>query len=140
MRINKFFLAITILSAAIISCTGNYGKEYKLDKLHNVYYKGDGATEEQAKKLAGYLKEQKYFQDDIEATVQMIKIKDTFNLNFVVDKSKLIKDYKEIYLIFGAAISKNVFNGAPVTMQITNNKLEPFENLGYAKPVSDSLK
>lgn len=140
MRIFQFLLAVTILSVTITSCNQNYGKEYKLDKMHNVYYKGEGATEEQAKKLAEYLKKEDYFQDSIEATVQMIRIKDTFNLNFVVDQTKLIADYGDKYLLFGGYISKNVFNNAPVTMQLTDYKLNPFKNLGYAKPVVDSLQ
>jgi hypothetical protein len=125
------------MSLFINACTGNYGKEYKLDDKHNVYYKGEGVDEAMAKKLANYLKEQEYFQDSINSTVQLIKIKDTFNLNFVVDATKITAGYETNFLLFGAYISESVFDKAPVTIQLTNNKLEPFKNLGYAKPVSD---
>ena len=104
--------------------------------MHNVYYKGEGVDEAQAKKLATYLKEQEYFQDSIESTVQLVKIKDTFNLNFVVDETKLTKGYETNFLLFGGFISESVFNKAPVIIQLTNNKLEPFKNLGYASPIS----
>ncbi|HQY12986.1 MAG TPA: hypothetical protein PK133_12265, partial [Ferruginibacter sp.] len=89
------------------------------------------------KKLAEYLKEQEYFQDSIESTVQLVKLKDTFNLNFVVDASKITSGYENKFLLFGGFISEKVFNKAPVTIQLTNNRLEPFKNLGYAKPISD---
>jgi hypothetical protein len=125
------------MSLFINACTGNYGKEYKLDDKHNVYYKGEGVDEAMAKKLANYLKEQEYFQNSINSTVQLIKIKDTFNLNFVVDATKITAGYETNFLLFGAYISESVFDKAPVTIQLTNNKLEPFKNLGYAKPVSD---
>ncbi|MEO6252874.1 MAG: hypothetical protein ABIO79_06195 [Ferruginibacter sp.] len=133
-----FFTAIIAIS--ISSCTQNYGKEYKLDTKHNVYYKGEGVDEALAKKLANYLKAQEYFQDSINSTVQIVKVKDTFNLNFVVDASKITPIYETNFLLFGAYISESVFNKAPVTIQLTNEKLETFKNLGYAKPVSDVNK
>jgi len=136
MKAFKILLLVFILATCMVSCQ-QYGKEYKLDKKHNVYYKGEGVDEALVKKLANYLKEQEYFQDSIESTVQLIKVKDTFNLNFVVDASKITSGYDNKFLLFGAYISENVFNKAPVTIQLTNNKLEPFKNLGYAKPISD---
>ena len=139
MKAIKFLLLISILATVITGCQ-QYGKEYKLDKKHNVYYKGDGVDEAIAKKLANYLKEQEYFQDSIESTVQLIKIKDTFNLNFVVDAAKLTQSAENNFLLFGAFISEKVFDKAPVTIHLTNNRLETFKNLGYAKPISDSAK
>ncbi len=140
MKILKLILPVAILVTLITGCNQNYGKEYKLDKLHNVYYKGEGVDEALAKKLANYLKEQEYFQDSINSSVQVVKIKDTFNLNFVVDATKLTAGYDDNFLIFGAYISEKVFNKAPVTIQLTNDKLEPFKNLGYAKPITDVNK
>lgn len=136
MKASRILLLLSILATGLVSCQ-QYGKEYKLDKKHNVYYKGEGVDEALAKKLALYLKEQEYFQDSIESTVQLVKIKDTFNLNFVVDASKITDGYENKFLLFGAFISENVFGKKPVVIQLTNNKLEPFKNLGYAKPLSD---
>ena len=102
-----------------------------------MFYKGDGVDEAQAKKLAVYLKEQDYFRDNINATVQLVKIKDTFNLNFIADETKITSEYDNNLLILGAEISEMVFNKAPVTVQLTNDNLETFKNLGYAKPLSD---
>jgi len=140
MKFIKLLLITTVVAGGISGCVRNYGKEYKLDDKHNVYYKGEGVDEAQAKKLAGYLKEMEYFQDSINSTVQLVKVKDTFNLNFVVDESKIVNGLENNFLILGAAISEVVFNNAPVTIQLTNDKLEPFKNLGYAKPVSDFNK
>ena len=132
-------LFIALLARILISCQ-QYGKEYKLDKKHNVYYKGDGINEDMAKKLANYLKEQEYFQDSIESTVQITRNKDTFNLNFVVDESKLTNGVETSFLLFGSFISEKVFDKAPVTIHLTNNRLESFKNLGHAKPITDSDK
>lgn len=138
MKVLNLLLAITIIAISITGCNQDYGKEYKLDAKHNVYYKGEGVDEALAKKLANYLKEQEYFQDSINSTVQLVKNKDTFNLNFVVDESKLTENSGQNFLLFGAFISESVFNKAPVTIQLTNEKLEPFKNLGYAKPVTNA--
>ena len=140
MKNFNLFLVITIICIGLSACNQNYGKEYKLDDKHNVYYKGEGVDEALAKKLATYLKEQEYFQDSINSTVQLVKVKDTFNLNFVVDESKIVNGFENNFLLFGGYISEMVFNKAPVTIQLTNDKLETFKNLGFAKPVSDSLQ
>ena len=140
MKFLKLLLPVIIIAIIIAGCNQNYGKEYKLDAKHNVYYKGEGVDEALAKKLANYLKEQEYFQDSINSTVQLVKVKDTFNLNFVVDATKLTAGYENNFLIFGAYISEKVFNKAPVTIQLTNDALEPFKNLGFAKPLTDANK
>ena len=139
MNTRNLLLFISIFATVLTGCE-QYGREYKLDKKHSVYYKGEGATEAQAKKLAEYLKEQNYFLDSIAATVQFIKLKDTFNVNFVVDATKITSSTENNFLIFGAFISEKVFDKAPVTIQLTNNRLEPFKNLGYAKPITDFNK
>jgi hypothetical protein len=140
MKNLKLLLYIAIVVVSFGSCTGGYGKEYKLDNKHNIYYKGEGVDEALAKKLALFLKEQEYFQDSITATVQLEKIKDTFNLNFVVDEKKITPEFDNTFLIFGAQIAEMVFNKAPVTIQLSDDHLKPFKNLGYAKPLSDTLK
>ena len=109
MKSSKLLLLAAIITASLTGCQ-QYGKEYKLDKKHNVYYKGEGLTEDIAKKLANYLKEQEYFQDSIESTVQITKNKDTFNLNFVVDETKLTEGTGNNFLVFGAFISEKIFN------------------------------
>lgn len=139
MKATMSILFIVLLAGGLMSCQ-QYGKEYKLDKKHNVYYKGEGVDEAIAKKLATYLKEQEYFQDSIESTVQITKNKDTFNLNFVVDEAKLTAGVENSFLLFGSFISEKVFDKAPVTIHLTNNRLESFKNLGYAKPITDSVK
>ena len=78
-------------------------------------------------KLAQYLKEQEYFQDSINATVQLIRIKDTFNINFVVDQSRITEGYEKIPAvrrIYSEKIRQKT-GGDPTT----NDRFEPFKNL-----------
>jgi hypothetical protein len=139
MRFIGYFL-FTVMLAGISACSQPYGKEYKLDDKHNVYYKGEGVDEALAIKLATYLKQHKYFHDSLNCTVQLIKTKDSFSLNFVVDETRLTTGYENRFLAISSLISDSVLNKAPVSIQLTNDKLEPFKNLGSAKPVSDSLQ
>ncbi len=136
MKNLKLLLPVILAAVIFTGCSSGYGSEYKLDSKHSIYYKGDGVDEAHAKKLAEYLKAQNYFQDSIDATVQVIKVKDTFNVNFVVNETKLTPGYETIFLFIGGLVSENVFSKAPVVVQLTNNKLEPFKNLGYAGPIS----
>jgi len=58
----------------------------------------------------------------------------------VVDEKKITSEFDNNFRIFGAFISESVFNKAPVTIKLTDNKLKPFKDLGYAKPLSDTMK
>lgn len=138
MKSLKPILPVFVLAFVVTRCSQDYGKEYKLDDRHNVYYKGEGVDESLARELAMYLKEQEYFQDSIKATVQLVKIKDTFNINFAVDAGSNTDGFENNFLLLGAFISEMVFNNRPVTIQLTNDKLEPFKNLGYVKPIGDT--
>ena len=42
MKFLKLLLPVIIIAIIIAGCNQNYGKEYKLDAKHNVYYKGEG--------------------------------------------------------------------------------------------------
>jgi len=55
----------------------------------------------------------------------------------VVDQSRITEGYENKFLLFGGFISEKVFDKKPVVIQLTNDRLEPFKNLGYARPISD---
>src|SRR5665647_1297937 len=116
------------------------GKKYAFDKKHNIFYKGEGLTETNAKDLAEYLKEQEYFTGDKEVAIQISKTdatKDTVNLKFVVDETKLTPDIENVFFQLGTLIPKKVFNGAPVNVYLADDQLDDIKNLGYAKPVEE---
>ena len=132
-------LAIVLYAVSFSGCS-NMGKKYNLDKDHEVYYKGDGLDESQAKKLADYLKEQQYFQEGKKATVQIYRSKktnDTINLNFVVDESKINTKMESTFILFAGMVSKNVFAGAPLTVHLSDKDVKEIKNLGYANPVAN---
>ena len=139
-----------ILSVVVVLAAAGYfgwqyfgepnGKKYKLDNEHNIYYKGDGMDEVTAKSLANYLQEQEYFEKGKEATVQITKskdTKDTVNLNFIVDKSKITSDIEEKFVLFGGMIAAKIFKSAPLTVHLSDEHFKEIKNLGYAKAAVD---
>ena len=124
------FVALCGITLVFTGCT-SYGTKYSPDKEHEVYYKGDGVDESNAKKLFEYLTANGYFQAGHGATVQIEKSKDTFNLNFVYDKSLVDADREARFVAFGGGIDKDVFNGAPMTIHLCDENMKTFKNIGY---------
>ena len=122
-----------ILILFISSCT-NYGKKYAFDSDHNIYYKGEGVSETDAKNLATFFNKQGYYHSGQKADVQIKKTKDTFNINFIVDKAKVTPDLETNFILFGGYISKEVFSNAPVTILLSDPNFNEIKNLGYARP------
>ena len=139
MKSTILLLATAFVITFFTGCADN-GKEYKMDKEHNIYYKGGGLDESTAKKLADYLKVQEYFQAGKNATVQIIKsdkTKDTVNLNFIVDKSKITPEMENTFILFGGMIAQKIFSAAPLTVHLCGKDFDELKNLGYAKPVAE---
>lgn len=116
------------------------GKQYDFNSKQNIYYKGEGLDEAGAKKLATYLNEIGYFGGDKELSVQITKekeTKDTININFVVDKSKITDAIEMSFLQIGGYISQKVYNGSPVNINFIDSHFDEIKKLGYAKPVTD---
>ncbi len=132
-------MVLGLCTFIFIGCT-SYGKKYAPDNDHEVYYKGDGVDESNASKLFDFLKSQKYFTDAQKATVQIVKTKDTFNINFVYDKAMVDADREARFQIFGGQISREVFGGSPVTIHLCNDHMEMFKNIGYTKPLDEDMK
>jgi hypothetical protein len=125
--------AALLITVFIFSGCTDFGEKYTYDKNHHVYYKGDGVTETQAKGLAGYLKNAGYYIDGHDADVQITKTKDTVNLNFVVDNSKVTPEIEQGFLSFCAGTSKEVFSNAPVTVHFCNTTFKEIKNLGITR-------
>ena len=129
-------LALTLTSCDLFN---NYGKKYKANDNNEVYYKGDGVAEADAKKLADYLLKTGYFDPKKGATVQLTKENDKYHVRFVYDKSVYDKSKEQIGLVFWFLqdqIADNVFNGTKVSISLADNKLKDFETLDEANKVA----
>lgn len=118
----------------------SHGKKYDYNKKQNIYYKGDGLDEAGARKLAEYLGKIGYFDGEKDLSVQITKdkeSKDTVNINFVVDESKITAKIENTFLLLGGFISQEVYNGGPVNINFIDSHFGMIKKLGYAKPVKD---
>jgi hypothetical protein len=127
-------LAVVAISA--FSCT-NYGKKVTIDGTKGeVYYKGEGVTEEQAKKLGEYLKDGGYFIADKKLSVQLTKSTgDGFDIRFAMDEKK-VNEHPEMtdqFVKFGAALSIDQFNNKPVNIFFADARFKDFKSLPFDK-------
>jgi len=118
----------------------SHGKKYNYNSTQNIYYKGEGVDESSAKKLAEYLGKIGYFKGSKELSVQITKekdTKDTLNINFVVDESKITEKIVNTFILLGGFISNYVYNGDPVNVNFIDPHFKMIRKLGYAKPMID---
>lgn len=130
-RISLF--SLVLLALLVNSCSDN-GKKYSFDKDHHIYYKGDSLTEIDAIHLAAYFNKQGYYKTGQQADVQLRKAKDTFTVNFIVDKAKITPEMESNFILFGGYISRDVFSGKPVVITLSEPNWDTYKNLGYARP------
>jgi hypothetical protein len=130
----KMLLLLLPLTLFLTSCDlfNNFGKKYKPNDKNEVYYKGDGINETDAKKLADYLLKSGYFSPDKGATVQLTKENDTYHVRFVYDKAVFDKNKDQIALVFWFLqdqLAETVFNGKKVGISLADEKLKDFETI-----------
>jgi hypothetical protein len=126
-RILLFMAVIAVTAAACNS----YGKKVKVNDKSEVYYKGDGITEDDAKRLGNYLLSSGYFDSTTEKSVQLSKSADTFNVKFVVDKKKVdaMQNSELIFSLLGMQLSEVVFAKKPVKVILANEYMEGFKDI-----------
>lgn len=129
----KIFFVLLPLVYLLTSCD-DFGKKVSIGK-NEVYYKGDGATEADAKKLGDFLKKAEYFNDSTTKSVQLTKQNDAYVVRLVVDKDKIdLNDQtqKNLFWIMQSEISEGAFGGAKTKIILSDEKLkdiQPIEDL-----------
>ena len=129
----KIFFVLLPLVYLLTSCD-DFGKKVSIGK-NEVYYKGDGATEADAKKLGDFLKKAEYFNDSATKSVQLTKQNDAYVVRLVVDKDKIdLNDQtqKNLFWIMQSEISEGAFGGAKTKIILSDEKLkdiQPIEDL-----------
>ena len=120
------FLAVLVLSCSSMGTRLEYGGS-------ELYYTKN-VTEAEAKKLGDYLFKGGVFSDENKGTVQLDKSGDTYLVRMVV-KEGMDKDenYQKLIPPFAKGVSKNVFNGAKVEVQLCDDKLNTLKTI----PMSD---
>jgi len=121
------FALPALLFFAVLSGCANYGKE-KVFKGVELYHT-DKVTDAEADSLGNYLVAGK-FADGKEKTVQLTKAGNTYQFRFVV-KEGVDKDasYDKIAKFLANMLSAQVFNGAPVEVQLCDDHLETLKTV-----------
>lgn len=141
----RWQLAVVAISLfALMSCSNNYGKKVTFStNTGEVYYKGDGVTEADAKAVGKFLEEQGYFSKDGKtSSVQISKKDKTFDARFVVDDKKLAeaKNADAAFETIGALMSKEVFSNMPVDIIYTDDKFGDKKTIAYNPKVLETKK
>ena len=114
-------------TASLAGCTSSdYGKKVTIEgSKGEVYYKGDGVTEADAKKLGEYLTTiVHYFKAENPSSVQLTKAKDEgYDIRLAVDENKL-NDFTQANEVYaknlGALLSIDLYDNKPVNIFITD--------------------
>jgi hypothetical protein len=122
MKLKVTTLIAACLLLGLLAACNNYGTKltYKKGEL----YYTSSVNESDAKKLGDFL-DKNYFTDDKEATVQLNKEGDTYQVKFVVkDGAEKDQTIVDNFHQFGAQISKEVFKDQKVEIHLTDNTLK----------------
>lgn len=129
----KILLVLLPLVYLLTSCE-DYGNKVSIGK-NEVYYKGDGATETEAKKLGDFLKKVGWFNDSATRSAQLTKQNNAYVVRFVVDKDKVDFNDKSMmneFWLLQSQISEGAFSGAKTKIILADTKLKdihPIEDL-----------
>jgi hypothetical protein len=129
----KLFVAFICL-LTLTSCS-NYGTKVTFPgHKGEVFYKGDGVTEADAKAVGKFLEDQQFFlKDDKKRSVQISKDSGRVKARFVVDEKALatIPNVDESFALIGVLMSKDVFGNTPVDVIFTNEFFKAIKTIPY---------
>ncbi len=128
-------LAAFISAAALISCNG-FGNKVTFDDTNGeVYYKGAGVTEADARAVGKFLNENNYFQKDGQTrSVQITKEDGRIKARFVINRKAMdtLAGADKDFELIGAAMSKEIFNNMPVDVICTDSYFRDFKTIPFA--------
>jgi hypothetical protein len=124
----KILLLLLPFTLVLTSCYlfNNFGKKVQVNDKMTVYYKGDGVTESDAKKLGEWIDKNRGDNKD-ELTAQIMKEGDAYIVRMPVKEEVMSKDkerYERIFWYMQDQISEGVFDGKKTKIILTDNKLK----------------
>jgi hypothetical protein len=131
-----------ILIMMLLAACSSYGDKVQVNDKSEVYY-ARGATEEDAKKVGAFLLRLDFFDDQTERSVQVLKVKETYILNFPIDEERMKNNHELLVSLHHvqALLRDSVFNGKPTKLVLTNDEFKDLQNYkqytGEAVPVTN---
>lgn len=129
----KRLLLLLVSASLLLTSCDDFGKKLSINEKSEVYYKGDGVSEADAKKLGDFLLEKGYFTTTDTRSVQLLKENDAYTVKFVVDEEKLNKDKENVLMgfkVWQMWIQDNVFAGAKTRLVLADDKLKDVQEVG----------
>lgn len=137
----KKILFISLLSVIFMACA-NHGKKIKIEGTKaEIFYKGDGVTESDAKKTGDLLKSKFIKSNDKKASMQLTKENDAYTIRFVYDEEiyKTLKDVDNEFKYLAAMASKDIFNGKKVNIALADDHFKDWKTIPYDEAFVKSL-
>ncbi len=142
-RVFKSIMLLSCFALLIASCN-SFGKKVNIDGTKGeVYYKGEGVTESDAKTLGTYLKDDlQYFSNDNVSSVQLLKAASGgYDVRFVVDEKKLktLENSDAIFQSFGSAMSIDLYKNQPVNIFLADENMKDLKLLPFNKKATEDM-
>ncbi len=136
-------IMLSLLVVVALTACSNHGKKVKIEGTKaEVYYKGDGVTEDDAKKTGEFLKSVSLFNSGKEASVQLTKEGEEYTIRLVYDKdvADTLKGLDDAFKLIAAQASKEVFGGKKVNIALANKTFKDYKTIPYDEAVAKSLE
>lgn len=117
------------------------GKKYTVNDKHHIYYKGDGLTEEDAKKAGTYFTGIGLFTAENEMDVQIESEKDSTDMKvrFIVDKNKVTAEAENAFRNIGNDLAAKLYPGKTLHIILTDDHFDDIKEVGTAKGSQPNL-
>ena len=110
------------------------GKKYTVNEKHHVFYKGDGVTEDDAKKVGTYCTNIGLFGDtDMDVQLEAEKNSGDMKVRFIVDKSKVTPEVETGFLNIGNDMATKVYPNKTLHIILTDEHFDDIKDVGTAK-------
>lgn len=110
------------------------GKKYTVNDKHHVYYKGDGVTEDDAKKVGNYCTNIGLFGDtDMDVQIDAEKNSGDMKVRFIVDKSKVTPEVETGFLNIGNDMANKIYPNKTLHIILTDDHFDDIKDVGTAK-------
>lgn len=138
IRIIGFIVALGALSYYAYQLIAKpNGKKYTVNDKHHVYYKGDGVTEDDAKKVGTYCTNIGLFgETDMDVQIAAEKNSAYTKVRFIVDKSKVTPEVETGFLNIGNDMATKVFPDRTLHIILTDDHFDDIKDLGAVQASS----
>ncbi len=137
------FIIILLLSVFSLTACSDYGKKIPISGTKaEVYYKGDGVTEADARKVGDFLKETGFVTNEKAASIQVSKVGERYVVRFVYNKDyyEKTKGLDDVFKRYGAKMSKDLFNGSKVDIALADKSFSDYKSFPYDETAAIALE